>query len=65
MPAGIFLLAQDIQQLRAVSERQAYRIYREVKETLGKENAKRVTLEDYATYEMVPIETIKKALNVK
>jgi len=65
MPAGIFLLPQDIAAIRGVGYRQAIRVYKDVREVLGKEKRKRITLEEYATYEMVPVETVKKALNIK
>lgn len=65
MPAGIFLLPQDIAALRGVGYRQAIRVYADVRTVLGKDKGKRVTIEEYATYEMVPVETVKKALNIK
>ena len=65
MPAGIFLVPTDIQEIRGVGYRQALNIYADIRQALAKPPRKRVTIDEYAGYESIPVEAVKIKLKIK
>lgn len=62
MTTRIFIYPKDIAQLMGRSEKQARIIYNQIKDSLGKLLHQNLTIDEYANYEGIAPDQIKKHL---
>lgn len=62
MTTRIFIYPKDIAQLMGRSEKQARIIYNQIKDSLGKLFHQNITIDEYAQYEGIAPDQIKKHL---
>ena len=56
----IFLYPKDLSILTGRTEKQARKTYETIKQSLGKQEHQKITIEEYATYEGIAVEEIIK-----
>ena len=61
-PTRLFLYPRDIANLNGWSYNYAYRVYRTLVDSLGKEKGKRITIPEYCKLEDVKEDEVRRAL---
>jgi hypothetical protein len=60
--SSLFISAKDVSKICNCTERTSYKLLRTIKDSLSKQKHQKVTWEEFAIYEGVPLDLIEKYL---